>query len=489
MAVWLSGGGRPPLFLDSRRFHEASLTKPNWKPTQPMFGFAWLAIRQAREALKQGRLEEAHRLLIQPAIRDHRATGELLAQLVRAYVERGERHLKMMEDAEGAWRDLLQAEQLLTAEKCVDRLRQSLIRLGVAEVRGLLQAGELQRADEAIAHLRERRVRSAELQVLEEATRDWLQARELADHGEFASARDALDCVRRRLLDRPAALECFADDLDHHRKIFPGLLVRLHESADSGHWREVLALAEQVLAIAPRHAEARKARARAWKAIEPVTIALPSPTDSTDEEAPPCDGLPTRFLLWIDGVGGYLVCLGARVTFGQALHDGHVDIPLVADVSRLHASLTRDPEGYVLEAVRPIQVNGHEATRTLLQAGDRITLGASCQLQFRLPVPISTTARLDLVSGHRLPLSVDAILLMADTLVLGEGPQVHINVPDLKQTLVLFRHKDTLGIRHGGKLCINGHTSGERLLLSDPQATVSGENISFAIEPVTVRIG
>ncbi len=453
-----------------------------------MFGFAWLALRQAREALKHGRLEEAHRLLTQPAIRDHRAAGELLAQLVRAYAERGERCLKQ-QDVQGAWRDLLNAEQLQTAEKSVDSLRQTLVRLGVAEVRALLQAGDARRADEAVAHLRERRVRSTELQVLEEAARDWLHARDLAERGELASARDAVERVRRRLLDRPAALDRFAEDLDHQRRIFPPLLVRLHEAAEQGRWREVVELAEQVLAIAPQHPEARKARSRAWRAIEPVTVARPSPDPSPNGEAQPCDNLPVRFLLWIDGVGGYLVCMGARVTFGQAIHDGHVDIPLVADVSRLHASLTRDPEGYILEAVRPIQVNGREATRVLLQAGDRITLGASCQLQFRLPVPISTSARLDLVSGHRLPLSVDAVLLMADTLVLGEGPQVHVNVPDLKQPLVLFRQKDTLGVRYRGKLCINGHTSGERLLLSDPQATVNGENISFALEPVAVRLG
>jgi hypothetical protein len=453
-----------------------------------MFGFVWLTIRQAREALKQGRLEEAHRLLTQPALGDHRAISGLLAQLVRGYVERGERQLKQ-EDGEGAWRDLLQAEQLQTTEKSVDRLRQALIRLGLAEVRALLHAGEIRRADEAIARLRERRVRSPELPVLEEATRDWLQARELADRGEFALALDAVERVRRRLLERPALLDRFAADLEQHRKVFPGLLVRLHEAANTGHWREVVELGEQVLALAPQHTEARKARTRAWKAVEPVTIALPGPAASTNGATLPCDSLPPRFLLWIDGVGGYLVCLGSRVTFGQAIHDGHVDIPLVADVSRLHASLTRDPEGYVLEAVRPIQVNGREATRALLQPSDRITLGASCQLQFHLPVPISTTARLDLVSGHRLPLSVDAILLMADTLVLGEGPQVHVHVPDLQQPLVLFRQKDTLGIRHSGKLCINGHKSGERLLLSDPHATVSGEKISFAIEPVAVRLG
>jgi hypothetical protein len=455
-----------------------------------MFGFAWLAIRQAREALKQGRLEDAHRLLTQPATRDHRATGDLLAQLARGYIERGERQLKL-DDAEGAWRDLVQAEQLQTAEKGVDRLRQALSRLGVAEVRALLLAGEFRRADEAIARLHERRVRSPELQVLEDTTRDWLQARELADHAEFALALDTVERVRRRLHERPKVLEQFAADLERHRDSFAGLLVRLHGAADAARWREVIELAEQVLAIAPHHAEARKARSRAWKAIEPVTVALPgpSPSPTTNGDTVACDELPGRFLLWIDGVGGYLVCLGGRLTFGQAILDAHVDVPLVADVSRLHASLMRDTEGYVLEAVRPIQVNGQNVTRTLLQSGDRVTLGTSCQFVFRLPVPISNTARLDLVSGHRLPLSVDAILLMADTLVLGDGPQVHITVPDLKEPVVLFRQKDTLGIRHGGKLCINGHKSGERLLLGDPHATVSGENISFAIEPVGARLG
>jgi tetratricopeptide (TPR) repeat protein len=453
-----------------------------------MFGFAWLTIRQGREALKQGRLEEAQRLLTQPSIRDHRAAGDLFAQLVRSYIERGERQLSL-DDAESAWRDLLQAEQLQTADKGVDRLRQALMRLGIAEVRALLHAGDTKRADESIVRLRERRVRSPELQVLEEATRDWLQARELADRGEFALALDAVERVRRRLHDRPRVLEQFAVDLQRSRESFPSLLVRLHEVADAGRWREVIELAEQVLSLAPMHAEARKARSRAWKAVEPVTVAMSSPAPATNGEAVACEGLPARFLLWIDGVGGYLVCLGARLTFGQALLETHVDVPLVADVSRLHASLTRDTEGYVLEAVRPIQVNGQSLTRTLLQTSDRITLGTSCQLQFHLPVPISTTARLDLVSGHRLPLSVDAIILMADTLVLGSGPQVHVTVPDLKQNLVLFRQKDTLGIRFGGKLAINGHKSGERLLLNDPQATVSGENISFAIEPVGSRIG
>ena len=132
-----------------------------------------------------------------------------------------------------------------------------------------------------------------------------------------------------------------------------------------------------------------------------------------------------------------------------------MDVPLVADVSRLHATLTRDGEGYVLKAVRPLQVNGQPVTRALLRPGDRVTLGTSCQFLFRQPVPVSTTARLDLVSGHRLPLAVDGVLLMADTLVLGPGPQAHVMVPDLKDPVVLFRHKDGLGVR-AAAAAING---------------------------------
>src|SRR5262249_23204109 len=151
---------------------------------------------QAQEAIRTGRLDEAQRLLGQPATQGHRRRGELLVLLARAFAERGERLLRM-DDAETAWQDLLHAEQLGTTEPALERLRQSLTRLGVAEGGALLQAGEAGRADEAIARLKERGVRSPEFQVLEEAARSWLAAKELADHGEFTQALETVDRVRR----------------------------------------------------------------------------------------------------------------------------------------------------------------------------------------------------------------------------------------------------------------------------------------------------
>jgi hypothetical protein len=262
----------------------------------------------------------------------------------------------------------------------------------------------------------------------------------------------------------------------------------LHEAAEHREWREVVRLSEQALAVSPQHLEARKARARAWRVLDPQTVAsAPRPVEPVEEKTPqPAPG--QRFLLWIDGIGGYLVCLGNHVTLGQATPDAYVDIPLFADVSRIHASLTRDTEGYVLEATRPLQVNNQIVDRALLQSGDRVTLGTSCQLQFRQPVPVSASARLDVVSGHRLPLTVDGVLLMADTLVLGPGSQVHVSMPDLEEPIILYRYKDGLGVRHARNISIDGRRYAERGLLG-PKSTVTGDDFAFTIEPVGTELG
>src|SRR5438874_5577769 len=421
-----------------------------------MLGFGWLALRQAQEALTTGRLEEVQRLLAQPSVQGHRRHGELLRQLARALVERGERHLRR-DDAEAAWQDLQQAEGLETADRSSERLRQALTRLGLAQVRALLQAGEPQRASRAIGQLRDHAVRSPELQLLEETTRNWLTAQEQAEQGEFARAIETIDHIQRRLLGPSGPLEQYRQALQERQGRFAEQLVRLHEAADAGKWREVLELTEQVLAMAPQHAEARKARARAWQAVEPVTVAFRQRVEEEPEASVPAEETPQRFFLWIDGVGGYLVCLGATVTLGHASPDTHVDVPLAADVSRLHATVTRDGEGgYLLEASRPVQINGQPATKVVLKPGDRITLGTSCQLLYQRPVPVSNSARLDLVSGHRVLPGVDGVLLMADNLVLGPGAQGHVPMPDLVQPVVLFRTKDGLGVRHAGGLIVDG---------------------------------
>lgn len=448
-----------------------------------MLGFGWLAVRQAQDAVTSGRLEEAQRLLNQPALQGHKRRGELLRQLARALVERGERRLGQ-DDPDSSWQDLLLAEQLETGERSSERLRQALTRLGVAQVRALLQAGEPARASHGLGLLHQRQARSPELQVLETATKDWLTAQEQAEQGDFAQALLTVDRLQRLLLAPSAPLERFRQSLEARQRDFAEQLGRLHDAADRASWREVLEMAERILAVAPQHAEARKARTRAWKAIEPVTVAMRPKVEAETTDGKGSANPPQRFCLWVDGVGGYLVCLSNSVTLGQAAPDAAVDVPFVADVSRLHATVTRDGEGgYLLESSRPVRVNGEQTTRSVLKPGDRVTLGTSCQFLFHRPSPVSTTARIEPTSGHRLLFGVDGALLMGDTVVLGPDSQSHVCMPDLKHPVILYRTKDGLGVRHAGKLRVDDCLVQERGVLG-PRSHLSGEDFAMAIEPV-----
>src|ERR1700677_760558 len=75
----------------------------------PMLGFGWLTLRQAQEALKGGRLDDAQRLLAEPGVQGNKRTWEVLQLLARAFAERGDKHLHL-DDVAGAWADLLKAE-------------------------------------------------------------------------------------------------------------------------------------------------------------------------------------------------------------------------------------------------------------------------------------------------------------------------------------------------------------------------------------------
>lgn len=203
--------------------------------------------------------------------------------------------------------------------------------------------------------------------------------------------------------------------------------------------------------------------------------------EPTIYEVPRTPEPASQYLLWIDGIGGYLVCLSHRLTLGQANPEADVDIPLLADVSRHHATLQRDTEGYFLEAIRKTQVNGQATEKVLLRSADRITLGSSCQMQFWQPVPVSASARLDLVSGHRFLHPVDSVLMMADTLLIGPGPQAHVVMPDLTQPLVLYRQKTSLAVRWSGNLVIDGQVHEGKGLL-DAGSTLQTEQVTLAVE-------
>ena len=127
-----------------------------------MTGFGWLTIRQAKEALKNGRPEDAQRLLSQGAAEGHQRSWDLLQKTGEAYLARGSR-LLAQDNVEGAWNDLLGAEQLGIKTEAALVLRQMLTKTGLAEARDLLDKGEPVRTLEVLKRLDNRMVKHPEL--------------------------------------------------------------------------------------------------------------------------------------------------------------------------------------------------------------------------------------------------------------------------------------------------------------------------------------
>jgi hypothetical protein len=186
-------------------------------------------------------------------------------------------------------------------------------------------------------------------------------------------------------------------------------------------------------------------------------------------------------ILWVDGVGGFLVLRGTTASLGPGFCEPLPDVPILADLSRNHAAIRRDGEGYWLSADRPTTVNLAPVQRALLRSGDRITLGASCQLSFHQPEPLSATARLTLISGHRFSHPVDAVLLMAETMTLDRSPQAHIQTPDLRQRAVIFRQGDQLALKASCSIRANGQAQRDRAVLT-PGTPTSVEDLTITLE-------
>lgn len=192
----------------------------------------------------------------------------------------------------------------------------------------------------------------------------------------------------------------------------------------------------------------------------------------------------SSMLLWVDAVGGFLVCGGDRIVVGQAVPAAGVDVPIQADVSRRHLTIHRDEEGYVAASAAETRIDNKAIDGAeILRDGAIIELNARVRIEFRCPHPLSKTARLNLISHHRTQPAVDGIILMADTLVLGPSTNCHIASRHLRSDVVLFRRGKQWFCRTDGDLQVNGDVFSTEAPIG-PGSTVTGGDFSFTLENV-----
>lgn len=166
---------------------------------------------------------------------------------------------------------------------------------------------------------------------------------------------------------------------------------------------------------------------------------------------------PNRWMIWVDGVGGFSILARSPWLVGgpAAKRDGAICVQ--AALGRKEAELIRSSGDYYLrlkgaggagEGARGAGEQRWDATEQNetakrverpLRRHDTFRLGEGVQFVFCCPHPLSASARLTLESRFRFLPHADAILLLADTLVLGATQDCHVVAPHAEQTNVLFR--------------------------------------------------
>lgn len=220
--------------------------------------------------------------------------------------------------------------------------------------------------------------------------------------------------------------------------------------------------------------------------LRETTRAGGAPEDQTVTGKP--SGAPRRDqqMLWVDGVGGYLVTLADQIVIGQpgvGESDGP-DLPILADLSRRHARLARSGGRYVLTPYGKARLNGRAIDGpAVIENGALIELGGVA-LRLRRPHALSASALVTVESGHRTVPAADAVLLMAESCVLGPKPHSHIRCVDWRDEAILFRGPTGLVCRCGGGLTIDGRPTDSAAPVT-PGHRIEGQDFTLSVEQVT----
>lgn len=461
-----------------------------------------LKLREAEQAYRDGQFGDAAQRILSEQLLEY-LPGRRLAQTVAAAMASRALQQFDAEDPFAAWSDWDRADHLASESKPVARALQKLVEQTLKQAETDLARDAHDSALQRMQPLRERQLGGESRTRLEEVAKRLDSARRLARAGRFTEAKEQLSFAKSLRPDLGLIREAETRNNANQTQCRQ-LDQQLHEELKAEQWTAALATCEQLLELAPEHKAARSAQKRAWAEVGAASRA-PSAnsvvamagrhvlqnrshagsSDLAAEEdlggvAVSTESLD-QFLLWIDAVGGYLVCRNDEVVIGQAGGAG-VDIPLVADLSRRHAKIRRDGEAYLLEPIQLVMLDGKAvADCQELADGDEISLG-SVRLRFRRPHPLSCSARLEFVSKHRTQPTADGVLLMAESCVLGPSQQNHIVCRSFAEDVVLFQRDKKLHCRCMSPMDVDGRRCDG---VSELTATshVSNDDFSLSLEP------
>jgi tetratricopeptide (TPR) repeat protein len=459
----------------------------------PMFQPWRFKLKEAETAAEQGRLEDAAKTLTSDDMPTYLPAQQLLADVAAKMAQRGAAKAQGG-DLEWAWKDLDESKRLAGKTDAWTAAQQKVADAALSLVVTLLKAGDHEGALVYLDRLQRRDLPAATLTRLKEVVRRLDSARKLAARGKFGEADEQL-AAALALRGDLEFLKTQREKLRFRAERSRQLQEALHRALMAADYSETLKLADQLLEMAPENRVARDARRRAWAQVGakvgeshglhetqhwpgPRSASAEADIDTSAETA-----RQPRFMLWIDAVGGYLVCLSDRVVIGQAHPGSRVELPLQADISRRHAQSRREGEGYLVEPLGGmVKVDGKKVEgAALLSDGDELELGDGVRLRFRRPHVLSASARLEIISRHRTQPFVDGVILMAESCVLGPKWQNHVVCRDWSGDVVLYRREDQIFCRAMESLEIDGKLHDGRGKLG-PNSRIVGSDFSLSVE-------
>ena len=465
---------------------------------QLMFQGWRIKIREAEEAYQQGLLDAAHRLLVAGELQGFAPAKKLCAQVGQGLADRSLERLSHG-DVLAALRDFEAARSLAGETAAIMAVYHELNHRTERQVKCSLESGDLARPLSQLEEMQKRQLTSPGLQQLYEVAMRLRSAEQLSVRGRFAEADQQVAAAMALRSDLPSIPErqlVLRKQQTRHRK----LTQKLHQALADKDWNQVLKMAERLLEIAPQNGVAQDAKRRAWGEVgahsrrganlRATEYWTPSQNQRRGDIGGVGQGMQeavgnaSSFVLWVDAVGGYLVCLSDEVVIGQSVPASGIAVPIKADLSRRHAKVKRRGDGYVLEPLAKTRIGGQQVCDvTLLNDGDEIELGEGVKLRFRQPHALSATARLEWISRHKTHPTADAVLLMAESCVLGPHWQNHVVCRQWSADVVLFRQKEELFCRAGDSISVDGewHEGKGRL---GKNSHICGDEFSMSLEAV-----
>lgn len=448
-------------------------------------------LKNVRKLMASGDLHAACEIARQSGCLAGFFAGKTGPRLLNLLVERANRFASKG-DLQAAWQDLNDAVSVAGAENW-DRLAREqtrLIEATVANAEENLLQGEFGDASKAIRNLRSRRIADRRIDAIERICNLAQEARVLAEAGRWRDSTARLQMARELRPDL-AFFDARIRANEQQEAVVRNLTNQLCTALTVSDWNGVRECSGKILQVAPRCQVALDARERCDSHYSgtseskhmisgeetPVSSGdtvyrvddrdtrpnffssrrpLPAADEADEERAPEtfpesAPVGPRSFMLWIDGVGGFLVCTRQQVTIGRSGSNSEADIPIHADIRRKQLAIRRVGDGFV---ALPIDSKG-EITATsgrpgILRDGQLLDLGAGLVLKMHQPLSLGNSLRIDVVSRHRTDPWADSILLLGNAILLGNSPRHHVQSPKLADEFMIFRRGSEIFLRLPG---------------------------------------